>query len=295
MEGAVLRLKMVVGSVKRATDGQGNITQEEVSLNAVYGPQGTANEMWSKWTPFAQLSMSISNPAAFGKVQGNLYSWMLRLAKRTASEGKMLTNLLTYRAALLGQLKTLRTAWGASHPELAYRGPADFVLQHGKWFDPAPLAGSFQPGAWKHCYGNSIILCCCDPDLKYIEGFSLGGFTQNSLLAIHHAWNVDANGRLIDTTWPYGFGKAYIGVEFSVERADNCTWHGDASVLDDWKRRWPLLQQRWYGEDYTLQWPASEGLDFARKLASERMRPDKRSSYELLQELNELRRKHNIA
>jgi hypothetical protein len=66
---SALRLKMVVNSVKKICDGEGNITQEEVSLNAVYSnKEGSANAQWSKWTPSANLSMYISNPDAFGKV-----------------------------------------------------------------------------------------------------------------------------------------------------------------------------------------------------------------------------------
>ncbi len=65
---AVLRLKMVVNSVKKVYDTEGNITQEELGLNAVYGKEGSANAQWSKWTPSGSLTMSISNPEAFGKV-----------------------------------------------------------------------------------------------------------------------------------------------------------------------------------------------------------------------------------
>ena len=69
MEGAVLRLKMSVGSVKSVADSNGNKTQEEVTFNAVYSNQeGSANQQWSKWTPSALLSMNISNPGAFDKV-----------------------------------------------------------------------------------------------------------------------------------------------------------------------------------------------------------------------------------
>lgn len=66
---AVLRLKMSVNSVKSVSDHEGNKTQEELGLNAVYSSEeGSANKQWSKWTPSAQLNMTISNPAAFGKV-----------------------------------------------------------------------------------------------------------------------------------------------------------------------------------------------------------------------------------
>lgn len=66
---AVIRLKMTVTSVKLCADSTGQKTQEEVGLNAVYSnEEGSANKQWSKWTPSASLTMTITNPDAFGKV-----------------------------------------------------------------------------------------------------------------------------------------------------------------------------------------------------------------------------------
>lgn len=65
----VLRLKMNVGTVKHSSNSDGEKYQEEITFSAVYSSQeGSANQQWSKWTPSANLSMSISNPAAFGKL-----------------------------------------------------------------------------------------------------------------------------------------------------------------------------------------------------------------------------------
>lgn len=60
---------MTIGSVKSCADSEGNKTQEELSLNAVYSNKpDSANAQWCKWTPSAQFSFTISNPGAFGKV-----------------------------------------------------------------------------------------------------------------------------------------------------------------------------------------------------------------------------------
>jgi hypothetical protein len=67
MSEAVLRLKCVVSSVKSVADAEGNKSQEELALSAVYSGS-EANKQWSKYTPIASLTMTISNPAAFGKV-----------------------------------------------------------------------------------------------------------------------------------------------------------------------------------------------------------------------------------
>lgn len=48
---------------------------ENVTLSAVYSPdRSDPNYEWSQATPSANLTMSISNPSAFGKfVQGQTY------------------------------------------------------------------------------------------------------------------------------------------------------------------------------------------------------------------------------
>lgn len=66
---AVLRAKMSVSTIASYSDSDGNKTQEQITLAAVYGKDGTANQQWSKWTPAAQLTMTISNPAAFDKLR----------------------------------------------------------------------------------------------------------------------------------------------------------------------------------------------------------------------------------
>lgn len=68
MSNAALRLKMSIASVKSSCDQNGDKVVEEISLQAVYGPEGSANSQWSKWTPTASLTMYVTNPSAFGKV-----------------------------------------------------------------------------------------------------------------------------------------------------------------------------------------------------------------------------------
>lgn len=65
---ATLRLKMSIASVKSSCDQSGAKVSEEIALQAVYGPEGSANSQWSKWTPSAGLTMHVSNPGAFGRV-----------------------------------------------------------------------------------------------------------------------------------------------------------------------------------------------------------------------------------
>lgn len=127
---------------------------------------------------------------------------------------------------------------------LAYRGPADFVLREGRWWKPAPRPGRIRRGAPRACFGNAIAAGVLYR-LEYVEGFALA--PTSGAEPVPHAWNIDGNGNVIDTTWPIP-GRAYLGVAFSIERADDATWNGDAHVIHDYKRGWPLLATKWRGE-----------------------------------------------
>jgi hypothetical protein len=146
----------------------------------------------------------------------------------------------------LKMVKTLRYTWGKP-AGVHYNGMEDFLLEHGQWFEPRPWTGEYGEGTIKRCFANSIALGVTDR-LRYIEGIAL------SVIPVHHAWNADSDGNLIDSTWK-NEGLAYFGVEFSIGRAKDAIWYtGDTTILDDWKRRHPLYKQPWPGEDHSLVW-----------------------------------------
>ncbi|MFL5313056.1 MAG: hypothetical protein ACJ79H_21700 [Myxococcales bacterium] len=190
--------------------------------------------------------------------------------------------------------------WPTAPAGLVYRGPADFVLQHGEWHMPGPLPEGIPRMTPGHCYSNAIILSI-EYGLDYVEGFAL----EPDLKHVYpHAWNVDDAGRAIDSTWTGDSaiviagelaavtdvvnladladlaqvlpvtvftgrpGAAYVGVRFSVERADDCTWNGDACVIDDRNRDWPLFRERWHGEPADIEWPYSPRLEALRLKAA---------------------------
>ena len=126
-----------------------------------------------------------------------------------------------------------------------YSCSADFIIEHGIWYEPVAYPPDGYRGLPKHCYGNSVFAGAIY-NLKYVEGYALPGF-GGAALPVPHAWNADAQNILLDSTW-FNEGSAYLGVEFSLERADDATWSGDACVLNDRHRGFPLLKQRWKGE-----------------------------------------------
>jgi hypothetical protein len=134
-----------------------------------------------------------------------------------------------------------------------YCGMHDFLLRHGKFYEPSDLAEGMWTGASRRCYGNAIILGVKE-NLRYVEGIAISGVHP---IPIDHAWNTGHDSKLaIDCTWE-PLGRAYFGVEFSVERADDATWNGDATVLNDYHRRHPLFREPWKGEDWLKVWPRS--------------------------------------
>ncbi len=136
-----------------------------------------------------------------------------------------------------------------------YFNGMDFVLQHGRFYRAPAYPKSYPRGAPKQCFGNALVYAC-QRGWRYVEGFALAPKIN---LPFHHAWNVDEKGDAWDTTWR-NTGLAYLGVEFSTGRADDATWNGDSTVLDDWHRGWPLFKERWQGEDWDRVWEPSEGM-----------------------------------
>jgi len=145
-----------------------------------------------------------------------------------------------------------------------YAGVGDFLLRHGVWYEPRPLPKSIRHGAPRQCFANAVMLGRIK-GLRYVEGYALAQFKGDALLPVQHGWNLDRDGNLIDATWREP-GLAYLGVEFSVGRAENALWFDDASVLDNPKSRYRIFKEPWLGENFNLAWRRSNKL---RRAASE--------------------------
>ena len=66
-----VRAKFRCSSVTKTTTGSndeaGNpIYNEGVKMQAVYGPDGSPNGEWSRWTPSGSLELNVTNPALAG-------------------------------------------------------------------------------------------------------------------------------------------------------------------------------------------------------------------------------------
>lgn len=148
-------------------------------------------------------------------------------------------------------LADMRRAWPVDG--LTYRGPADFVLRHGTLKRGSAIPDGHPLGAPKRCYWNALYGALAH-GWAYVEGFAAHPIVYaqgERAVPIPHAWNEDADGNVIDRTWPlhnYADLGVYMGVAFTAARAHDCTWHGNASVLYDPERAWGVLRDPWEGE-----------------------------------------------
>lgn len=118
------------------------------------------------------------------------------------------------------------------------QSPEGFVLAHGRhWATMAPR--KVKRGPMKQCFMNSFKYATSGRAVTYVEGYALG------LIPTLHAWCVDTEGRVIETTWERQDG-IYFGVPFNIEYvlkrvvATGCY----VSMLDNYTERWPLLGGR---------------------------------------------------
>jgi hypothetical protein len=169
--------------------------------------------------------------------------------------------------AYMENMKALKLTMNGFAQQFHYVGMEHFLLEHGRWYDAPAWGGEYPQGAPKQCFGNAMILGVMS-NLRYVEGLALPGVVP---FPIHHAWNLDEQGALVDNTW-LNTGGVYFGVEFSLGRADDAIWNGDSSVLDDYMRGHPLYREPWLGEDYERTWTPSEGRRLAKTLLSTRRR-----------------------
>lgn len=91
-----------------------------------------------------------------------------------------------------------------------YRGgPADFLLQHGTFYEPRVLPKRYRRGPIKACFYNSAMYALnnMSKGVRYVEGYAA------SIIPVHHAWCIDKDGKLLELTWDTP-GTAYFGIEF---------------------------------------------------------------------------------
>jgi hypothetical protein len=123
-----------------------------------------------------------------------------------------------------------------------YLGIPDFLLREGQFFEPRPLPAHIGYLEFKHCYMNTF-RTALEENFVYVEGYAVSNSNDTPTL---HAWNLDADGFVVDTTWnPHG--RVYLGVVFPLAVVPRKSGK-QYPVIDDWEHGYPVLRKAWDGE-----------------------------------------------
>jgi hypothetical protein len=109
------------------------------------------------------------------------------------------------------------------------------VLREGRFFEPQPRPDHITLRHIGECFRNAF-LTMMRTGLQYAEGYAVTG----SKIPVLHAWNVDAEGSVIDSTWE-PVGSAYFGIVLPLSIVKG----PKTSVLDDFESGWPVLRESW--------------------------------------------------
>lgn len=114
----------------------------------------------------------------------------------------------------------------------------DYLLTNGVWYTPRPLPKRIKPLLPRYCFGNSALMAIRQHKdrLVYVEGIALSTIP----FPVHHAWNADKDGNIVDTTWN-PVGTAYLGCVFKPRDVNRLLIRG-CTPLDNWMDGHPLLK-----------------------------------------------------
>lgn len=143
-------------------------------------------------------------------------------------------------------------------PSWVYAGMEDFVLEEGEPFtefspyQPVPGKNNrYRMRMPKACFNNAYLAAVASRgNLLYVEGYAMSAF-----MPVHHAWNIDAGRKIVDTTWcgdgtDLGMftrptpGVAYFGIVFDLNFVRSTRTNNNTCVIDQWEKNWPLLKQK---------------------------------------------------
>ncbi|KVP65607.1 hypothetical protein [Burkholderia ubonensis] len=92
--------------------------------------------------------------------------------------------------------------------------PSVVILKLGRDWQAQALPSGVPLGPKRRCYENAGTLALERPELTYVEGYAC----PPGLIPVHHAWCVDAQGRVIDNTLADPGNAQYFGVPISRDQ-----------------------------------------------------------------------------
>jgi hypothetical protein len=112
---------------------------------------------------------------------------------------------------------------------------AKFIMNNGRSWTPQDKPCLYERGEPQQCFSNAFDLATRDFDLVYVEGYAY------NIIPVSHAWVVDQDGNVIDTTWEDPANCIYFGIPFDTKYLIQSTFKTEYyGLLDDWRNGWPL-------------------------------------------------------
>ena len=96
-------------------------------------------------------------------------------------------------------------------PGFPYASLEEVVLDHGDYFQPRALPRHYEYDPIGTCFASAARSALTTPGLHYVEGFAL----CRTLPVLGHAWCIDAQGHVVDTTWRWGDRDGRFGAGLS--------------------------------------------------------------------------------
>lgn len=157
------------------------------------------------------------------KVREEAMGWMKHIAKleqhaEAAVERGFDKDLANYLAQSGGMQAHVRemNARAFNWPAMEYDSYEEFVLREGQAFTPPPKNKPRPKGLRKgrdtYCFMNALhaVMDHEHEGWQYVEGYATG------FMPTHHAWAIDGDGNVVETTWKNA-GTSYVGVVFPRE------------------------------------------------------------------------------
>lgn len=171
-------------------------------------------------------------------------NWLLtsRVIFANINIGRVLGELnSTMEADELKQyLQTMVNLRKSMSNNLYYCGIEDLLLQEGQPFTKHGSYKNIKKDRIGQCYQNAFQLALYAEGYQYVEGVA----THEGLIPMAHAWTVDEQGLVVDSTWK-AKGVAYWGLAIPHDFLNAqvlATKH--YGVLDDWPNGHPILQEK---------------------------------------------------
>lgn len=127
------------------------------------------------------------------------------------------------------------------------RAFATFILEHGREWESQRLPAGYPAGIPRGCFGNSqkiLFSKAAQRDgLVYVEGYACSG-SLGFPFPTEHAWLVDPEGRVVDSTWEDPEISTYFGVPFNPEYVARTVRQAGVpcSMIDNFHDRWELVR-----------------------------------------------------